>query len=87
MCVGKLTSIDSDNGLSPGRHQAVILANAGILLIWPLGTNFREILIEIYILFKKIILKMSSEKGWPFCLGLNVLKDVIHTINTDGRIQ
>ena len=24
ICVGKLTIIDSDNGLSPGRHQAII---------------------------------------------------------------
>ena len=47
LCVGKLTSIGSDNGLSPGRRQAVILTNAGILLIGPLGTNFSEILIEI----------------------------------------
>ena len=39
-CVGKLTIIGSDNGLSPGRRQAIIWTNAGILLIKPLGTNF-----------------------------------------------
>ena len=39
--------IGSDNGLSPGRRQAIIWTNAGILLIGPLGTNFSEILIEI----------------------------------------
>ena len=43
ICVGKLTIIGSDNGLSPGRRQAIIWTNAGILLIWPLGTNFSEI--------------------------------------------
>ena len=43
ICVGNLTIIGSDNGLSPGRRQAIIWANAGILLIWPLGTNFYEI--------------------------------------------
>ena len=32
-CVRKLTIIASDNGLSPGRRQAIIWANAGILLI------------------------------------------------------
>ena len=32
VCVGKLTIIGSDNGLSPGRHQAIIWTNAGILL-------------------------------------------------------
>ena len=47
ICVGKLTIIGSDNGLSPGRHQAIIWGNAGILLIGPLETNFSEILIEI----------------------------------------
>ena len=44
--VGNLTSIGSDNGLSPGRRQAVIWTNAWILLIRPLETNFGEILIE-----------------------------------------
>ena len=40
ICVSKLTSIGSDNGLLPGRRQAIIWTNAGILLIGPLGTNF-----------------------------------------------
>ena len=43
ICVGKLTIIGSDNGLSPERRQAIIWTNAGILLIGPLGTNFSEI--------------------------------------------
>ena len=47
ICVSKLTIIVSDNGLSPGRRQAIIYINAGILLIGPLGTNFSEILIAI----------------------------------------
>ena len=70
ICISKLTFIVSDNGLSPGRRQAIIWTNDGILLIGPLGTNFSEILIEIHTFsFKKIYLKMSSGK----CLGLNVL--------------
>ena len=74
ICVGNLTITGSDNGLSPGRRQAITWANVGILLIGPLGTNFREMLIEIYTFsFKKIHLKMSSGKWQPFCLGLNVL--------------
>ena len=61
------------NGLLPGRLQAIIWTNAGILLIWPLGTNFNEILITIHIFsVKKMHLKMLSGK-WPFCLSLNVL--------------
>ena len=44
------------------------------MLIGLLGTNFSEILIEIYTFsFKKMHLKMSSGKWRPCCLGLNVL--------------
>ena len=74
ICVSKQTIIGSDNGLSPGRRQAIIWTNDGILLIGPLGTNFREILIEIHTFsFKKMNLKMSSGECRPFCFGLNVL--------------
>ena len=74
LCVCKLTSIGSDNGLSPGRRQAITSTNVRILLIGPLGINFSEILIEIHTFsFKKIHLKMLFGKWQPFCLGLNVL--------------
>ena len=76
ICVSELTIIGSDNGLSPNRRQAIICANAGILLIRPFGINFNEMLIEIDTLsFKKIHSKMSSGKWRPFCLGLNVITD------------
>ena len=66
--------IGSDNGLSPGRHRAIIWTNAGMLLIGPWGTNFSEILIEIQTFsFMKKRLKMSFAKSRPFCLGLNEL--------------
>ena len=75
ICASDLTNIGSDNGLSPGRRQAVIRTNAGILLIRPLGTNFSEFLVEILIFsFKKMRLKVSSAKRRPFCLGLNELR-------------
>ena len=84
ICVGKLTNIGSDNGLSPGRRQAIILTNAAILLIGPLGTNFSESLIIIHTFsFNKIQLKMSSAKCRRFCLGLNVL--MLVTL-TSGRL-
>ena len=74
ICVSDLTSIGSDNGLSPGRRQAIIRTNAGILLIRPLGNNFSEFLVEILIFsFKKMRLKVSSAKRRPFYLGLNEL--------------
>ena len=72
ICVGKLTIIGSDNGLSPGRRQAIIWTNTGILLIEPLGTNFSGNLIEILTFsFTNMRLKMSSAKWRPFWLGLN----------------
>ena len=74
ICVSKLTNIGSNNGLSPGRRQAIIWINAGILLIGHLGTNFSEILIEIHTFAFKMQMKISSGKWRPFCLGLNVLK-------------
>ena len=78
ICVGELTVIVSDNGLSPGRRQAIIWTNAGILLIGSNLTNFSEILIEILTYsFTKMSLKVSSAKWRPFCLGLNVIPDEI----------
>ena len=71
ICISKLTIIGSDNGLSLGRRQAIFWTNAGILLIWTLGTNFSEISSEIHAFsFKKMHVKMSSAKGRLFTLGL-----------------
>ena len=76
ICVSRLTITGSDNGLSPGRRQAIIWTNAGILLIGSLGTNFGENLIEILTFsFTKMRLKLSSAKWRSFCLGLNVLTE------------
>ena len=61
ICVSKLTNIGSDNGLSPGRRQAIIWTNTAILVIGPLGTNFSELLAGIQAFsFKKCI--------WTCCL-------------------
>ena len=68
--VSKLTIIGSDDGLSPGRHKAIVWTNAGILYNWSPRNNFNW---NWYIFIKKMHLKMSSGKRWPFCLGLNVL--------------
>ena len=89
ICVGKLTIIGSDNGLSPVRRQAIIWTNAGILLIRPLGTNFSEILIGIqpfYIqenVLENVVCEMAS-----ICLGINVLKCCIaHSSSSPARAR
>ena len=73
ICVGDLTIIGSDNGLSPGRRQAIIWTIAGLLLIGPLGTNLSEILIGVQTF--SLHLKKRSAKWRPFCPGLNVLSN------------
>ena len=84
ICVGNLTIIGSDNGLSPGRRQAIMWTNAVILLIGPLGTIFSDILGQISTFsFKKTHLKVSSENGGNFvsasmCWSGWIKSDLIH---------
>ena len=79
ICISKLTNIGSDNGLVPGRHQAITWTNAALLSIGPLWTNFSEIWIKIQkFSFLKMHLKMSSGNWRPFCPGLNVLSYCLH---------
>ena len=78
MCQKKTAIIDSNNGLSHGRRQAIILRNVGILLIAPFTTNFSEILIDILIFsFNIMPLKVLSAKERSFCLGLGVLNFIV----------
>ena len=75
ICIGKLTIIGSDNGLSPGQRQAIIWTNAGILSTGPLGTNVGEILIEIHtfsfknIHLKNVVWKMAAILLRPQCVN------------------
>ena len=74
ICVSKLTVTVPNKGMSPNRHQAIIWANAGIMVIGPVGTNFSEIGIGIQTFsMTKMHLKMSSAKWRPFFLGFNML--------------
>ena len=69
ICVSILSTVGSDNGLSPGRRQAIIWTNAGIMLMEPMGISFNDNLIKIQQLpFKKLRLKMSSE-WWRCCVS------------------
>ena len=67
ICVSKLTIIGSDNGLLPGKRHTIIWANAGLLSIGPLGTNFSENFEHFH--------SRKCNRKWrqPFCLGLSVL--------------
>ena len=75
MCVGNLTIIGSDKCLLPYLHQTIIWTNTAILQIrtccnivnLTLRNGGSEILNEIYTTsLKKMQLKLSSEKRWPF---------------------
>ena len=63
ICVGKLIIIGSDNGLSPGRRQAIVWTSAWLLSIGPLGTKSVKFFMKIpNFSFKKIYLNISSAK-------------------------
>ena len=81
ICGRRIIIIGSDNGLSPGRRQTIVIiwTNVGILSVRTLGTHFSQILSKVY---KFLPLKMSSVKWRAFYLGLNVLSDHIADGNT-----
>ena len=81
ICIGNLIIIVSDNGLLPGRCQAIIGTNAVTLLIETLRTNFSEFLIKIQIFsFQKMHFKMLSAKWHPFCLSLECVNPILFLI-------
>ena len=67
ICMNNYSRIDSDNGLSPVRHQAIISTNHGLLLLEPLGTKLSEIWIKMkHFSHKKMHLKTLSAEWRPF---------------------
>ena len=75
ICVCDLTTIGSNNGLSPGRRLAIIWTIVWLLLVEPLRANFSEVVIEIHTFpLKKIQLEISSVKWHLFRTCLNVLR-------------
>ena len=80
ICVGETTIICSDNGLSPGRRQAIIWTNAGILLIGPLGTNFIEILIGTC-----LGLNVLNQMAWEAACTSEVL--VEHKVDSEYHVN
>ena len=47
ICINKLNIIGSGNGLLPGWCEAIIWTSTGKLLVWPSGTKFNEMSMEI----------------------------------------
>ena len=91
ICTAKLTIIGSDNGLSPGQHQAIIWTNAAIMmLIESLRIKFSEILIKIQtfplrkITFQNVVYEMLSISSQPQCVNQvsasHLCKDVSLTL-------
>ena len=82
--VNKLTIIGSDNGLSPGRRQAIIWTNDGILWIMPYWIYFCEILFQVRkFSLMEMHLKISSVKWRSFCIDVNVLIHILHWLIPD----
>ena len=85
ICVGNLTIISSNNGLSLDRRLTIIWSNSDLLPIGRLEIKLRVILLALQTFsFKKLHLEMSSAKWGQFCLGLSVLncthtKDRLYT--------
>ena len=65
--------IGSDDGLSPGRHQAITCTSVGNCQLYYQEETSAKFKIEINI--GKTFLNMSSAKCWSFCLGFKVLSD------------
>ena len=75
ICIDELTTIVSDNVLSPGRRQAIIWNNAGILLIRPLGNKLEWNLNQnLYIFiqenaFENVVWNMAAILSRPQCVN------------------
>ena len=74
ICVGNLTIIGPDYGLSPGQRQAIIWTNAGRFLIGPWGINISEILVCIHTFsfkknsFENVLCEIASILYRPQCV-------------------
>ena len=78
ICISKVTIIRSDNDLLPGRRQAIIWTNAGLLLIRPLGITSMKLNWNLYSLIQEnaivirilaAILSRPQRVNMPACTG------------------
>ena len=65
ICVGNLTNIGSDHGLLPGRRQAIIWTNAGMLLFVPLGTHWNSHIFIEQNTFKNVVCQVAAILSRP----------------------
>ena len=78
--ISKLTIIGLDNGLPPGRWEAIIWTNAGILLIGPWEQTWVKYwLILTYFHSWKCIWKCRLQKRESSCFSLQCLQNYIVT--------
>ena len=85
--VGTHIITGSDNGLSPGRRQAITWTNVGILLFGPLGTYFSKILFELHFHSRKLIWKSLLQNGRHFVSASICLKLCADSNGTLGKQQ
>ena len=84
--------LSSDNGLLPGRHQAIIWTNAGILLIKPLETNISELNRHSYIFipenaFESAVCEMSAVLSRPQCVNIYPLIKLRLSFHCSGHVR
>ena len=69
ICIGNVTIIGSDNGLSPGQHQAIVWTNAAILSIslklCLKFINFHTIKCNV-----NVVCEMAAILSWPESVNL-----------------
>ena len=86
ICISKLTIISSDNGLAPGRHQALCVNQWCNIVNWSLGNKLQWNLDgNLYIFiqenaFENVVWKMSAILSWPQCVKDQVPIDEIHRL-------
>ena len=75
ICISRLTITGSDNGLSPGRRQAIIWTNPGILLIGPLENKLLwkfNLSSNIFIhenAIESVVCEMAAISSRPQCVN------------------
>ena len=81
-------SIGSDNGLSPIRRQAIILPNAGLLPMGPLGKVKWDFFLSKHKIWhaRKMHLITSSAKWRPFCPGRDELTRKSRSVDTNIKM-